>query len=310
MSMDSRSWSGMTRGGALGQGFLIWLFSVIRPSWFYWILYIIIPFYMIFNREAVRVMYRYFRDQWNCPPLKSCVKIFRNHILFGKCMFDKFGFYGRNGSVFDVEFEGELDLQDGQGVLVVTSHIGNFELAGLFLGRVFSGMDGLIARQVRKKRKVAVMTYGGESKTIQEFRSKAFNLLGVTVLHSDSDMRHLFIARDYLLKGSALCVTCDRFDGRSKTQRCQFLSGDVDFPINTFALAVHTEVPVLAVFCMRDRKSRYKIYFKCFPSENHDNETRDQMIRHLAQSYLNYEQKVLEKYPEQWFNFYDFWRKS
>ena len=64
--------------------------------------------------------------------LRSCWLTYRNHCLFSQVVIDKFAMYA--GKSFDVAIEGtdrfkELEQQDA-GFVQLSSHIGNYEIAG------------------------------------------------------------------------------------------------------------------------------------------------------------------------------------
>jgi predicted LPLAT superfamily acyltransferase len=87
--MHTRQWTGVTGGGMLGQRLLIILFKFVNVKAVYWVLWLVTPFYMLFSRKSYKAIYRYFRQQWGNPPLKAFYKTYRNHIIFGQCMFDR-----------------------------------------------------------------------------------------------------------------------------------------------------------------------------------------------------------------------------
>ena len=72
-----------------------------------------------------------------------------------------------------------------------------------------------------------------------------------------------------------------------------------------FLLAAQWEVPVVALSVVRERGSRYRGFVSQLPAPPQGNiRSRSQFF---AREYAAFLEDVLRQYPEQWFNFYDFW---
>jgi len=298
--MQTRQWTGVTGGGMLGQKLLIILFKFVNVKAVYWVLWLVTPFYMLFSRKSYKAIYHYFRRQWGYPPLKAFYKTYRNHIVFGQCMFDRLAVYAGQLKAFKQQFTGyehlERLIQDKSGFVVATAHIGNFEIGGYLSG------------EMQLQKGVLTMTFGGETETITSNRAQRLNANDITALNNSADMSHIFILRDALLAGQMVTMMCDRMLGNEKSIECQFLNGKADFPQGTFALAVNVNVPVIAVFVMKEKNSVYRVYYIPLEIDNIENMSRQEKISAYAKKYVAALETVLRKYPEQWFNFYEFWK--
>ena len=296
--MRTRQWTGITGGGMLGQKLLIILFKFVNVKAVYWVLWLVTPFYMLFSRKSYKAIYRYFRQQWCMPPLKAFYKTYRNHIVFGQCMFDRLAVYAGKLDAFKLQFTGyehiERLMQNKSGFVVATAHTGNFEISGYLSGQM--------------KKSMLTMTFGGESETITSNRAQHLGANDITALNNAADMSHIFILRDALLSGQMVNMMCDRTLGNEKTIECQFLNGKADFLQGAFALAVNVNVPVVAVFVAKEKKSVYQVYVTPLEIDNIENMNRQEKISAYAKQYVAALETVLRKYPEQWFNFYEFWK--
>jgi len=67
-----------------------------------------------------------------------------------------------------------------------------------------------------------------------------------------------------------------------------------------FHLGTRLQVPVLFVYVMREPKRHYHLYARRVDVKYNDPQD-------LLEKYTENVQRVLKKYPLQWFNFYDFW---
>jgi predicted LPLAT superfamily acyltransferase len=120
-------------------------------------------------------------------------------------------------------------------------------------------------------------------------------------------MEHLFAIKNALDAGEIVSMPADRAYDGEKIQTCDFLGGKADFPTGSFALATHFNVPVLTVFAMKENMHRYHIYVHRLP-DTADSTDKQQRIQFLTQAYVADIENILKMYPEQWFNYYQFWK--
>jgi predicted LPLAT superfamily acyltransferase len=185
-------------------------------------------------------------------------------------------------------------MQNKSGFIVATAHTGNFEISGYLSGQM--------------QKSTLTMTFGGESEVIASNRAQNLNVNDITALNNSADMSHIFVLRDALLAGQMITMMCDRMLGNEKSIECRFLNGKADFPQGAFALAVSMNVPMLAVFVMKEKRSLYHVYVTPLEIDNIEKMNRRGKISAYAQQYVAALEEVLRKYPEQWFNFYEFWK--
>ena len=82
------------------------------------------------------------------------------------------------------------------------------------------------------------------------------------------------------------------------------------FPFGVAILAMATGAPVLPVFVVMGRNRKYKgiiespIYFN--PSSRQDRET---VIQEGMEKLIKKFEEYIEKYPDQWYNFYSYWNE-
>ena len=88
---------------------------------------------------------------------------------------------------------------------------------------------------------------------------------------------------------------------------CDFLGSKARFPLGPFVLALQRNVPTLAIFVMKASPYRYQAYVRRIQADDRKYTGRNDRAANLAQHFAREIEQVLEKYPEQWFNFYEFW---
>ena len=298
---EKRKWKGDTGGGTLGQKALLFLFHFVNVTVGYVFLALTVPFYMLFARKGYLSIYRYFRKHFSYSPLKAFFKTYLNHFVFGQCMLDRFAVYAGRKNFFRLQFTGNEEffrlLDEEKGFIIASSHIGNFELSGYLLKQ--------------DKKHINALIFAGETKEVMENRSKILNRNNISVIPVMGDMSHIFTINEALSAGDIVSMPCDRIYGSDKNVECDFLSGKADFPVGAFTLAAHFDVPVVAIFVMKESATNYHIYVKPVVLDKlaSDRElSKREKTEFLTRKFVKELEEIVRKYPEQWFNFYEFWK--
>lgn len=291
-----QNWQGTTGGGNLGQAVLIWIFKKIRPDFLYPLLYLIIPFYMLFAHKGYIVTYRYFRHIHGYGVLKSFTSTYLNHVVFGKIVLDKFAMLA--GRDFPVEFASSHNPVDaGRAAVIAGAHIGNFELC-----RHCVDHGG---------KKIFSLVFGGESSVIQQQRVNSLSNFGVELISVQPDMSHIFTLSNALSNGDFVAVACDRAFGSSKAFSMQFCGKLAEFPMGPFALAAKAECNVYTINIVKGKGLKYLLYVEQIDTacqDYLDKKTIRAKAEYICQQYVNSLEKIVMLYPLQWFNYFDFWQ--
>ena len=297
-NLKTKDWTGKTGGSTFGQKALLFLFHFYNVTVGYAILVFVVPFYMLFARKGYLAIYRYFRRRHRYDRFKAFCKTYQNHFIFGQCMLDRFAIYAGRRNFFKVEITGNehfYSLLDGdKGFVMASSHVGNFELSGYLL------------RQ--EKKRICAIVYGEEAKELMNKRIAALGFNNIYTVPVTNDMSHIFVLNEALQNGEIVSMPCDRNFGSAKSVECDFLNGKADFPQGAFALAAMFDVPVIAIFVMKKTASKYHVYVKPLSVDCCENIKKHEKITLLAQAFSSELENMTLKYPEQWFNFYNFWK--
>lgn len=297
MLPQQKEWEGTTGGGTFGQMFLFWILNVMKVSFIYPTLFVIIPFYLLFGRKGYQAIFDYFHKRHKQSKLKSFISTFRNHLIFGQVVLDKFALLAGNHDQFNIQVEGcdyfnELTTQE-KGFIVASAHVGNFELVGHCFKQHNKRINGII--------------FGGEGENYQSQRIKSLQKANIQLIPVSNDMSHLFAIKEALDKGEIITMPCDRLFGSTKNFITPFLGANAAFPIGTFRLAAQLDVPLLVMFIMKEKGLNYHGYV--YPLQALENEKSSvKKAEHLIKQYVDLLEKILKIYPEQWFNYYNFWK--
>jgi KDO2-lipid IV(A) lauroyltransferase len=189
-------------------------------------------------------------------------------------------------------------LHAGKGAICITPHLGNWEIGGL----LFSFRGGSLN----------VLTLDERDADTRSFREEMRRRRGIKILYinpkDDSPMTVLDAVK--ALRGNEiLAMLGDRIESQ-KTMVFDFFGKKTAFPIGVAVLAMATEAPVLPVFVVMEKNRKYRgiieppVYFN--PSSRKD---REAMIRDGMERLIKKFEGYIEKYPDQWYNFYSYWRE-
>ena len=94
-------------------------------------------------------------------------------------------------------------------------------------------------------------------------------------------------------------------DGKKTTLK-PFLRGRAKFPEGPFALATAFQVPVSFVFAFKESATHYHFYGSSLVKRWNQESKRDFASR-LLNSFVQELEEKIKMYPDQWFNYYNFW---
>jgi len=189
-------------------------------------------------------------------------------------------------------------LDAGKGAICITPHLGNWEIGGL----LFSFRGGSLN----------VLTLDERDADTRSFREEMRRRRGIKILYinpkDDSPMAVLDAVKA-LRRNEILAMLGDRIESQ-KTMVFDFFGKKTAFPIGVAILAMATEAPVLPVFVVMGENRKYRgiieapIYFNPFLRKDREAVIREGMER-LIKKFEGY----IEKYPDQWYNFYPYWKE-
>lgn len=294
--LKHENWAGTTYGSGFMHRSLIKFLRVVDVRILYWFLYVfVVPPSMAINGRARRATRRYLRERMGYGSWRSFWGTYRNMCVFAQVVVDKFAMYA--GKKFTIELDGYdnfLRLSDGEsGFVQLSSHIGNYEIAGYSL--------------VAEKKRFNALVFGGEKESVMENRSKMFNGNNIRMIPMRADMSHLFVIDRALADGEILSMPADRVFGSQKAFSLEFLGGEANFPQGPFIVAATRRVPMLFVAVMKKKAKTYHVTVREL-SQPATGSTKERALK-LAQAYVGELEQVLRKHPLQWYNYFDFWKQ-
>jgi predicted LPLAT superfamily acyltransferase len=294
-----RNWSGKTQGGTFGQKSVLFYFKYGSLKFAYFILYLIIPFYLFFDKKGYRAMKWYALNCIKVNPNKVRSFIFKVYHNFGQVFLDRFAIFGNNKNKFNFNFINnevfEKLLQSEKGFMIVSAHVGNFELLSYSIGKIAKTIHPIL--------------YGGEAIVFQKLRETVFKGNNIEPILLNETGSYIFEINCALSNGDIVSMPADRTFGKIKYFEHDFLGYKADFPSGVFQIAIALDIPVVSIFVVKDAYKTYRVHVEKLEVDFSCN-SKKEMALNLGTSYVKNLETIIQKYPTQWYNFYPFWNQQ
>lgn len=289
-------WQGKSKGSVSGYRIFVFLIKHLGVRAAYFLLYFVAFYYFLFERKSNRCMYDYFRNRLGFSPVKSFFSLYRSYFTFGQTIIDKVTILGGFRDRFSYEFDGVehlrelLDAQKG-GVLI-SAHIGNFEIAEHFFAEIdLNCQINIVTTDMERSAIKDYLKSISEKKSTNKF------------IFVKDDMSHIFDINKVLSNNEIICFTGDRYFEGTKSLKANFLGKEALFPAGPFLIASRLGVPVIFVYVMKEKNLHYHLYARKAQSRHRD-------AQGLLEAYTQNMEDMVRKYPLQWFNYFEFWEST
>jgi len=294
--MSDKDWTGKTGGTRWMQLFLIKIFSLIHASAVYPIMYLWIIGYIIGVPSARKGIYYYWKQRRGYSTGQSMWNLWLSYVEFGKVILDRFAAWaGRRvkTTVIGQDVIDTIQAQDS-GCIVLSTHIGNQELAGY---------------NFPMPKPMYALIYMGDTETVNAKRTALFESMGIHTIAYRKDGGHVLDMHNALSDGNILSIHGDRMLNDVRKIQTHILGEMASFPEGPFHIAVAEQVPVFTLFMMREHNSAYTLYIKQLSDGHYSSRNRDKKMQELLNQYVKAIEEIVDRYPHQWFHFYEFWKK-
>ena len=186
--------------------------------------------------------------------------------------------------------------REGRGAILLTAHVGNFELGGLFLAQL-----GL---------KVAAVYVPDPSPVIEKHREDARRMLGVRGLPIDTSPFAFLPVRKALEENTFVAIQGDR-DVSGTGQRMPFFGKSASFPVGPFRLAQVSGAPIFPVFVLQEDDGRYRtIVEEAIRVPNARGVEGETAVVAALAFFVASMERTIRAYPSQWYLFTRFWEAA
>ncbi|MBT9186647.1 LpxL/LpxP family acyltransferase [Zobellia russellii] len=285
-------WEGKSKGTVLGYRIYIFFIKKLGLGASYLLLHFVVFYYCIFSVASTKAIFYYFHKRLGYSTLKSLFNVYRNYYVFGQTIIDKAAISAGLRDRFTYDFDGiekiESLLEQKKGGILLSAHIGNFEVAQHFL------------QDINAFSSINLVTWDREHEEIKAYMESVTSKSNIKLILIKEDMSHIFEIHTALTNGELVCFTGDRYIEGTKFLEQQYLGATAKFPMGPYLLASRLKVPVLFVYVMKESKKHYHLYARTAEVKRGD-------AQGLLEKYTENLEWIIKKYPLQWFNYFDFW---
>jgi len=217
------------------------------------------------------------------------------YVNFAKYLIDFFRVPKVNHSFIDryVSFEGieEVDraLEKKKGCLLLTAHVGSWEVGGAILATLGHPMK--------------VIALSHKNPWIDQFFLKQRLSKGIRSIPVQTALKGALAG---LRQNHVVAILGDR-DYTRQGIPARFLGKTVSFPRGTAYLAIRTGAPIVPIFVLREKGDCIRVLCKKPIENSHFGDGSDQAIQALTQECARVLEEEIRLHPTQWLVFRRFW---
>jgi len=285
------------RGNLAAIRLMTWLTLTLGYRFGRALLYPICLYFLLFSPAARRASRDFLARVYARPPGAS--DVFRHFHAFASTLLDRIEILAGNADGFQVRLHGTEVLEslrgDNRGCLLLGSHLGSFEIL-----RVIGESRGHLAVNL-------VMHEGNGRHMSRWLRGLAPELAKRIIAPGQPET--LLRVRECLERGELVAMLGDRVFGEERTVTCEFLGARARFPAGPILAAALLRVPVVTFFCFYRGARSYDAHFELLVEQiDAGRKTRDEAVASCIRRYAARLEAHARAAPENWFNFYDFWK--
>jgi predicted LPLAT superfamily acyltransferase len=288
-------WDGKSKGTVLGYRIFVFLIQKAGIKAAYVLLYFVASYYFLFLKKSNKAIFYYFKERLNYSYFTSKKMVFKSYYTFGQTIIDKISISAGMRNKFTYEFDGievlKNLLAEKKGGVLISAHVGNFEIAEHFLGDINIDFS------------INLVTTDLEHSAIKKYLESLASKPSVKFIIIKDDLSHIFEINAALANNELVCFTGDRYFQGTKSLSEKILGKEAHFPAGPFLIASRLRVPVVFVYVMKEPNLHYHLY------------AREANVKHrdekgLLKEYIESVETILQKYPLQWFNYFNFWNNK
>jgi len=297
---DKQNWDGQSKGKVLGFkifGFILNTFG-LRPAYF--ILRFVSFYYFLFSKPN-KYIRQYFIKAHGYSKLRARLAVYKNNFLLGQTIIDKVTVMAGIKNAVKTRSKNGHYLDElaaiGKGGILVSAHIGNWEVAGQGLNRLGTAFN--------------ILMYTNEKEDVKQYmdgvmKDKKINIISI----NEETKSHIIELHKAFSNNELVVMHGDRYREGAKTLTTDFFGSPAKFPAGPFILAAKFGVPLCIVFAVKTGKFSYE-FSTLKPiqvARVRGEKDLERVCADLLQKYVNELENMVKAFPHQWFNYYDFWK--
>ena len=250
------------------------------------------------SREALRENLRLVTGKEGAELDDLCRANFANFVKMLADYFYSTGAGGKHAGNLLEKWSGLENLEGaiarGKGIILITGHLGNWELGGILLAL--------------RKMPITVVTLEEPTTELTRWRDDYRRKYGIKTIMVGTEKFSFVEMIQTLRRNETVAMLVDRPYAGSGTP-VRFFGRETLFSSAPALLWQHTGATVLPAFVLQNAKGRYLSFADtAIPMERHDDQREAIAIntQHIASAF----ETIIRKYPEQWFNYVPIWKEN
>jgi predicted LPLAT superfamily acyltransferase len=187
-------------------------------------------------------------------------------------------------------------LAEGRGVVLVTAHLGNADVAAAVLAGEKVGIRA-VRHDAERPEIRALFERVGAGRMPEVIDVNAAGRVTIRILGA-------------LREGCVVGMMGDRVvDGH--WIECPFLGHPAPFPAGPFLVAAAARVPLVASFCVKEGVGSYRVV--TLPPRTlvfEEGRPREEQVAEWVGWFAGELERLVRRHPFQWFNFFSFWEQE
>ncbi|MFA4977830.1 MAG: hypothetical protein WC589_09980, partial [Sphingobacterium sp.] len=232
-------WKGQSKGSVLGYRIFVFCIQKLGIRTAYLLLVFVAFYYFLTSWSSNRSIYYYLRYRLKYSLPSTLIGLYRSYFTFGQILIDKTAIAAGMRNRFSYEFDGiailKSALEKKNGGILLSAHIGNFEIASYFL------------EDINIENQINLVISDREHQAIKSYLAKVSRKSTVKFIVIQEDLSHVFAINEALTNNELIVFTGDRYLEGTKTLSADLLGKNTQFPAGPFLIASRLKVPVIFV---------------------------------------------------------------
>lgn len=272
-------------GNALGHKIVLFFYNLLGYRFVSFILNFVAMYYVLFTPAVKKSLESYYEHLG----IKLTYMAYFKHLkLFSLSIFDRFVSRIKEDDLFFERENREIFLSLENGGIVLLSHIGGWATAAHCMKAEIPLMH-IVMHETTKNEISEVES--------SKHRHNETNV-HIINLNEGAISANIQIA-NALMNKEVIAMMADRITDPRKVVEVEFLGSKVLINKNPFDIAYRLKKTFIATFVVLTQERHYKLIFKDISTDVGSSEE-------IAQEYMDILTEIIRMYPNQWYNFYDF----
>ncbi len=295
-----KAWTGKNRGGQLGHLIIKQMTTHFGPKTVYMLLYFICPYFYLFAPKAVKSHNQYFKILYpEMGFLKRQFLIVQTFYKLGQVLIDNLYTQSDDSKYFSLSRNGRdhirETLEKNKGFILVGSHVGGW----MFSSKIFNA-DKTLGIELPTINIVEFDT-GAGNRSKDKIESSKINFI------TNSDNAAIFKINQAITQNEIVIFMGDRVVNHN-IELVPFMGKLAALDSTAFKIAVTKKAPMSFTFGFKGTNQTYDLFITPpVLMDTSGDMDKSQAVLKLMMNYTETLEQFLNKYPTQWFNFFQFW---